>query len=215
MDKKESQMNQPEKMNVFLRVAVAMVMLLLLWGCSGGGGDSVQQTGTGSINGQVYEGSLSDNRYLANIPVTLFDSSGTAIVKNTFTNSTGLYHFNGISDGSYKVRFTLNGSSYVWHQRKPDAASATPIAVPSTATDAVNMAVPYTSAVYYRSDGYVLLDSNAATIYYTTNGVNPDTNSAKGVSSAKVPILSATTLKYFSMADGFIKEAIRTLYVVP
>lgn len=205
-------MNELGKLTIVLRIFL-ITLLLLAWGCGGGSNGGTPQTTIGSINGQVYEGALIDNRYLSDVPVTLFDNSGTTAIKNTFTNSTGLYHFTGIANGEYKVRFTLNNSNFAWYQQKSDAVSATSVVVPSTTTSAVNMVVPYTKAENL-GGGNILLSNNAATIYYTTNGNNPDTSSVSAQNSVQIQITQSTTIKFFSIIDG-ISEAIKTMIFSP
>lgn len=57
-----------------------------------------------------------------------------------------------------------------------------------------------------------LTASEPATIYYTTNGLEPDTNSTQGASPITgIQILTTTILKFFAIDSGFAREQTQTV----
>lgn len=57
----------------------------------------------------------------------------------------------------------------------------------------------------------VTLTANVpATIYYTTSGIDPTTDSTHGTSPFDIQILAPATLKFFAIDSGFAREATKT-----
>jgi chitobiase/beta-hexosaminidase-like protein len=107
------------------------------------------------------------------------------------------------------------GSSFEWF---PEAgtASTSSTAPTTTVPAAADNTAPVTTAnprgkTFSSSFTVALTANEPATIYYTTNGVDPTTTSVNGTNTVpNIPISTTTTLKFFAVDSSGNKEAIKT-----
>src|SRR6185369_9124204 len=92
-------------------------------------------------------------------------------------------------------------------------SSTTPATnVPATVDNTAPVTTANPSGKTFSSGFTVTLTANEpATIYYTTNGVDPTTTSVNGTNTVpNIPISTTTTLKFFAVDSAGNKEAIKT-----
>jgi hypothetical protein len=106
------------------------------------------------------------------------------------------------------------GNNFEW---LPDAgSSASTSSASSATTPAADTTAPVTTAnpsskTFSSSFTVALTANEPATIYYTTNGVDPTTTSVNGTNTVpNIPISTTTTLKFFAVDSSGNKEAIKT-----
>src|SRR5579875_1680803 len=79
--------------------------------------------GAGTISGAVHE--LSSKAPVSGATVTLFQAADPINpVVSTATGTAGTFHFNGLTAGSYKIRFDGSGFTEVWYPQAESAAKA-------------------------------------------------------------------------------------------
>ncbi|HXE96544.1 MAG TPA: chitobiase/beta-hexosaminidase C-terminal domain-containing protein [Dongiaceae bacterium] len=106
------------------------------------------------------------------------------------------------------------GGNFEWF---PDAGTSSTSSTSSTTTvPAADNTAPVTTAnpagkTFSNAFTVTLTANEPATIYYTTNGVDPTTTSINGANTVpNIPISTTTTLKFFAVDSSGNKEAIKT-----
>lgn len=91
----------------------------------------------GAITGTVME--MDGTTPISGIMVSLYDTAGTYLNLATSTDASGIYTFNNLQPGSYKVFFS-GGTVYVdqWYDNKSDSATADSVTVTEGATTTNN-----------------------------------------------------------------------------
>lgn len=155
-------------------------------------------SGSSDANGDTLTYSWSFSSKPAGSSATL---SSATVVKPTFTPDVA---------GDYVLSLVVNDGTV------SSAASSV------TITSSASTAAPVTTAsppggTYATARSVTLTASEPATIYYTTNGVDPTTSSSNGTSPVQnIQISGHTFLKFFAIVVGKIPEAIKTEeYVIP
>jgi chitinase len=153
-------------------------------------GTAVALDGSASSDANVGD-TLTYNWSFTSGPSSVVLSNATAVKPTFMASNAGVYVF-----------------SLIVNDGKVDSAPAT---VTVTANDNI---LPVTTASpgskkFTDSFTVTLTSSKPATIYYTTNGVDPNTVSPHGANTVNIPISITTILKFFAIS-GANQEGVKT-----
>lgn len=150
------------------------------------------QAGTTTINSIPISWQLSSSNDVANYEVAYDPGTGFVIASNAVNSSSTSYTITGLTSGTtYTIRVIAIDTS---GNRSTPGATTTGI----TAT-AVNYTVSSSpvSGTYNASQSVTLSETpSGATIYYTTDGSTPTTNST--VYTSAISVTTTETIKYFA-----------------
>lgn len=217
------------------RIFVLAALISTFTGCGSGGSGTAGSTGTSSTAGGtgsiaanlVWNGSGSAKSTaktlfaapagVTNIKIFVYDSTMVSLINPTdFTvtagvNGTGT--INGIPVGTGRIVKAWgmdSGGNLLYEGLMTNItitlATATPVAV--TMASITTASPPF--GKYTAPQNVTLTASTPATIYYTTNGATPDTNSNSGVSPLQnIFIFGKTVIKFFSKNNLGVIEPVK------
>lgn len=140
--------------------------------------------------------------------VVAFYSGSNEIGSASLSGGVATYSYNpgNLALGAYSITAIYSGdATFSSSISSPESLAIVPITLPQTATP--SFSVP--QGTYTSAQTVALSDATpGATIYYTTDGSTPTTNSA--VYSAPLTISSTETLNTIALANGYTQSAVAT-----